>query len=53
MKDILVYLFLKLFCIKDRKQLMLAFSFTKLDTKEGTVNKRTHLHIIIKFIKKN
>ena len=24
----------------------------KLDTKEGTANERTHLHIFIKFIKK-
>ena len=25
----------------------------KLNTKEGTANERTHLHIFIKFIKKN
>ena len=54
MEDVLGCLFLKLICIKDRRiNICLLFLELNLYTKESTANERTHLHIFIKFMKKN
>ena len=53
MKGVLDCLFLKLIVLKIEDNVCLLFLKLKLDAKEGTANGRTHLHIFIKFIKKN